>query len=302
MTILAPDEYAQQFTFDLSVYDLLSPRSQHGDDGGVGASSFGCREEMRFILTKAERTDSPDKTAALIGGYIDAGVKAARKAANPGLIVDAEYLCTLPNGFSFPVHPDEVDPDEPSVTDLKTKNGLKAIRRGFADEQHRIQRHLQYLAAHQAGVVPPDGIVRNVFIDRSGADPHAHVEQEKFDPAVVEQATEFVNDVLYAIKHGERARQDRPRYFCKQFCPFFTACRGDEIAAEDEPITDERLARMVAAYAEADTQEKQAKALREALRADLSGLTGVTGTHRIVSTWVNAANRTPYWKVEVTEK
>jgi hypothetical protein len=302
VTILAPDEYAQQFTFDLSVYDLLSPRSQHSDDGGVGASSFGCREEMRHILLKHERTDSPDKTAAIIGSYIDAGIKQSRKAANPGLIVDAEYVCTLPNGFSFPVHPDEVDPDEPSVTDYKTKNGLAAIRRGFADESYRIQRHIQGLAAIQAGVVDESVIVRNVFIDRSGADPHAHVEQEPFSWDVIGQATEFVNDVLYAIKHNETTVCDRPRSFCERYCAFYTMCRGHEIEDDNTPITDPRLARMVAAYMEAETQEKQAKELREALRTDLSGLTGVTDNHRIVSTWVNAANRTPYWKVKVTEK
>src|SRR4051794_5740068 len=118
------DDYGLAFRFDLDTHDMLSERSLHGDEGGIGASSFGCREEMRRILTKSQRTDSPDKLAALIGGYIDAGIVEARRATNPQLMFKTELIVTMPNGFQFPVHPDEIDPDEPSVTDYKTKNGL----------------------------------------------------------------------------------------------------------------------------------------------------------------------------------
>lgn len=299
---MQPDEYGLVFRNDLETFDLLSDRSRHGDEGGIGASSFGCREEMRRVLVRAERTDSPDKTAAIIGTYIDAGVKAARKAANPRLIVDAELLVTMPNGYQFPVHPDEIDPDEPSVTDGKTKNGLEAIRRGLADEQYRFQRHIQYLAAHQAGLVPAEGIARNVFLDRSGSDPRVHVEQEPFSMQVITEATEWLDDVLYAVKHGEEAMKDRPRVFCASYCPFYTACRVGEIEVED--ITDERLAAMVDALGEARLRAKtDERLIKELTKGDhpLAGLTGKTDRFQIVSKWVNSEKQTPHWRIEVRE-
>lgn len=302
-----PQEYAVAYRTDLDLFDMLSDRSRHSDEGGIGASNFGCREEMRRILTRSPRTDSPDKMAALIGSYVDAGVKAARKAANPNLIIDAELHVTLyptvagKDGFTFPVHPDEVDPDEPSVTDGKTKNGLAAIRRGLADDQYRFQRHLQGLAAIQAGIVPEAGlVVRNVFLDRSGKDPEVHVEQEPFSRDVIAEATEWLNDVLYAAKYGEEAPKDRHREWCADYCPFATACRGGEITVEE--ITDPRLAAMVDAVGEAKQRQKADKELIETLlRGDvpLAGLTGKTDRFRIVSKWINSEKQTPHYRVEV---
>lgn len=646
--------YADQFRVSLDLHDLLSDRSRHGDEGGIGASNFGCREEMRRILVKAERTDSPEKFAALVGGFIDSGVKQARRQFNAALILDADLTVTMPNGFTFPVHPDEIDPDEPSVTDYKglaldtpiptpggwttmgqlavgdrvfgsdgqpctvqaksavknigtyvvtfgdgstvvcdpehywwvldgypptlgrpvvrdieeirdrlhsgsgtgqqvnfrvpnarpldlpdvdlpihpwalgawlgdgsrcdatvtigvqdaedasalwaaagwplgpayqtvsgcstypiapaaqerdaatgrmvpnggfrsrlvvlgilgdkavpplylrasvdqrtalvrglmdtdgswngrrrravyittskqladdmyellcslgerpnvdwrtvtgfgvqtercaiewtplnfnpfllprkaakvaisdqqrakasqrtivavepgpdvptaciavdspnrtylcgkamipthnTKDGLAAIRRGLADEQYRFQRHIQYLAAHQAGLVPADGVVRNVFLDRSGSDPHPHVEQEPFSPQVIAEATDWLDDVLYAVKHDERASQDRPRVWCKDYCPFYTDCRGAEIEIED--ITDPRLTAMVDELGAAVTRNRADQQLiKELKKAGLAGLTGRTERTVIVSKWINSEKQTPHYRVEVEE-
>lgn len=310
------DEYALGFRVDLDTFDLLSDRTRHATDGGIGASDFGCREEMRRTLTRSERTDSPDKHAAIIGSYIDLGVKAARKAANPHLIIDAELTVTLypqtlartgglrwPDGFTFPVHPDEIDPQEGdggSVTDLKTKNGLEAIRRGLAEPQYRYQRHLQGLAAIQAGLVTEQVIVRNVFIDRSGADSTLHVEQEQFSPAVISEATDWLDDVLYAVEHDEETVKDRPRIWCEQFCQFYTACRAGEI--EVEQITDPHLAAAVDTLGETKQRAKaDAQLIEELLRGDrpLAGLTGKTERFRIASTWVNSARQQPHYRTEV---
>lgn len=306
VVMLSPEDYAHGFQFDLAAHDLLSDRSRHADDGGIGASSFGCREEMRRTLAKVPATDSPDKMSALIGSYIDAGIRQARAAANPNLQFGLKLSVTLypqvagKPGFTFPVNPDELDPDEPSCTDYKTKDGLAAIRRGFVEDQARFQRHLQYLAAHQAGLVPPEGVVRNVFIDRSGSDQRVHVEQEPFSWAVIEEATEFLNDALYAAKHGEEAFKDRPRVFCKNFCRWFSDCRGAEI--EIEEITDPDLAARVDAVGDARAAAKVETAVADALLNDgLRGLTGRTDRYSIVSKWVNSVKQEPHWRVELEE-
>lgn len=288
-------DYAETFAIDLHTHDLTSPRSLQADEGQIGASSFGCREEMRRVITRSEKTDSPNKMAALIGGYCDDGFKRARAAADPTLILNAEYEVTLPNGYSFPVHPDEVDPANAEVTDFKTTDKIKAVRRGHVDDSYRFQRHLQYLAAHQAGVVPAEGITRNVFVDRTGRDPRPHVEQEPFSMDVIYAATEWLNDVLYAAAHDEEAYKDRPRQFCKDFCAFYSACRGPEIIPER--ITDPKIIAMIADYDQAYTAAKANEALRQDLREILAGTSGKTPTHLISSTWVNA-QPTGYWKVQ----
>lgn len=298
--MIAADDYAHTFVWDLATADLLSPRSTQDDDGLIGASSFACREQLRRILTKAPKTDSPPKTSALIGSYIDLGVKAARKAANPRLEVDLELPVELPNGFRMNVHPDEVDPDEPAVTDLKTKNGLAAIRKGFVEPRNRIQRHIQFFAAWVNGLVPSEGTVRNVFMDRSGKDPDVHVEQEPFDMAVVKEATEFLDDALYAIEHGEEAQKDIPRYRCIHMCAWYSACRGPEIPAEFSDDPD--LTARIAAFSDARKAEKAAKALQDSLRDEgLEGLTVRTTSHRLTSMWQNPTNKAPYWKLTVED-
>lgn len=292
------DTYAANFVFDLEAADLVKPRGAQDDDGMLGASSFGCREQMRRTLIQAPKTDSPTRLPALIGSYCDAGFKEARGIANPRLLLAEELPCVLPNGHKILVHPDEIDQDEPSVTDYKTKAGLTAIRRGFVDQRYRFQRHLQYFAAYQAGLVPEQGITRNVFIDRSGRDSAAHVEQEPFDMAVVREATEFLDDALYAAQHNEEAQKDTPRHVCKDYCPWFTACRGQEIELPE--ITDPKLVALIAAYDEAKRNEKESKALAEELReAGVDGLTGRTATHTVVTTQVNPVGKRPYSKVTV---
>lgn len=190
---------------------------------------------------------------------------------------------------------------ESMIPTHNTKNGLAGIRGGFADESHRFQRHLQGYAAIQNGLVPDTGlIVRNVFVDRSGKDPDPHVEQEPWSMAVVREATEFLSDALYAVEHNETAQQDKPRYFCKVACEHFADCRGREV--EVSLIADPDTRQRVEAFHAAKKRRDDAIELMTALRNEgLEGLSGQTDSVRIVSTFVNATNRTPHWKVETED-
>ena len=299
MTIMDADEFAGHFCFDLNSYELLSPRSRQQDAGRIGVSDlFTCREKVRRIIANHPVTDVPDKTAAIIGTYVHAGVLEARKAARPHLLHEVELHITLPNGFVLLGHADEIDPTEPAVTDLKTKAGLDLIRRAGADEQMRAQRHVYYLGALQAGLVHSDkGVVRNVFIDRSGHDPHPHVEQEPFSMDVVYAAQEWLSDATYAADHGEEAIKDWPRNMCANYCPFYTSCRGSEDIAEDYLIGHRALMLREAVAAKARRDEAE-RVLAQA-RQELIGTTGRSDTDWCRTTTVNA--KTPYDKFECGE-
>src|SRR5204863_5098496 len=127
---------------------------------------------------------------------------------------------------------------------------------------------------------------------------NVHVEQEPFSLTVIEEATEWLADVLYAVKHGEEASKDRPRIWCKDYCPFYTACREPEI--EVETITDERVAGMVDAFGDAKYRhDSDGQFLKEMRRAGLAGLTGRTDRYKIVAKWINSEKQTPHWRVDI---
>lgn len=284
--MIPPDEYGLTFKFDLEAFDSQRPRSEQSDAGRIGVSDLHtCREKVRRTLLGMVQTDTTEKWAAIIGTYVDEGVKAARKAARPWLLHDVELNVTLPNGMVIPGHADEIDPQEPSVVDYKTKAALAGVRKAGADEKERAQRHLYYLGAVQAGIVPAEGIVRNIWLDRSGTDSHPHVEQEPFDMNVVLTAQAWLEDATYAAEHGEEASKDWPRTMCESYCPFYTACRGSEDVAE-EYLTGHRAVQL-AEFVAAREQRKAAEKLEDALRSDLVGITGRSDTHWLRSTVSN---------------
>jgi len=280
------EEFALAFMFDLEAYSNSSPRTAQKDAGGIGASDLGgCRQRVAYTLRQVVPTDAPSKWAAVVGTAVDEYAKKARKAARPWLLHDVRMKVTLPNGLSFWCSGDEIDPQEPSYTDVKTKAELAAIRRLSAGEQPRWQRHVCYLAAHQNGHVPAEGIVRNIFLDRSGRDDHPHVEQEPFDMDVVLEAQSWLEDAVYAAEHGEDAMRDWPRTMCEQYCEFCTRCRGSEPVVE-EFLTGDR-ARALAEFVTARDQRKEAEAAESALRSELLGVTGRSATHWVRSTVSN---------------
>ncbi len=178
-----------------------------------------------------------------------------------------------------------------------SKDGLAVVRRQGADRQQRWQRHGYYAALVQAGVLPPEGIVRNVFLDRSGKDDRPHVEQEPYDPSVLDEMAAWLDEVVDAHKAGHEALKEKPRTWCRSYCQWYSACRLAEV---DAPLLfDAALAEKVDGYYAADRDEKEAKQRKEELREFVEGVTGFTRTARIQSTWVNKGS-SGGWRVEVS--
>lgn len=294
---MTPDAYAAAFTADLQAWSHGSERSEQKRSGVIGASDFMCRERSRRTLARIPETNKPSKWAAFVGSALDKELKAARLASNPALLFDVEWTVTIA-GYTFPVHPDEVDPSEPSVTDYKSKNGLAMVRGKFTDPADRLQRHLQYLAGVQAGVLPPEGIVRNIYVDRSGKDDTPHIEQEDFSTEVLEDAASFLADVLYAVNNDEPASQDKPRDWCRRFCAHYTGCRGAEI---DTPLLHPDTSALVAAFYENHSLIAEAEQLESELKDALQGVDGTTPDGLVAVTTVVNAKNGPYTKFSVRQ-
>jgi len=313
---VTPDDYAAGFIADLKISDADDPRQQQTDKRILGASDIGhCREYARRFLEGEPFTDTPEGSQARAGRAFHALVLPAVASQRPGALVEQEVRVLLPNGVEVLGHVDLVEPDEPSVTDLKTVDAdLAAVRRTGASEQQKMQRQLYAAGAVQAGLVPADGlIVRNIWMDRSGTPTPPHVEQEPYDPQYLDRAASWIEEVMHHVQAGTEAPRDKDLYWCRAFCPFAAACRGPQEDAAEETVSEEYAA-AAALYLEGAVMEREGRDLKRAAASRLAPLEGhktvVVGEdgarHRVASTWVGPAQikpglRSGYFRLNVQE-
>lgn len=294
---LAADDYAASYMAALDTYAAMRPRSRQQT---LGVSDIGyCASKALYKLQGVAPTDAPTGRQAEMGHAAHDLVAAARSAFDPGLLVEYELTVTMPSGLVLVGHADEINPDEPSVTDTKTvgdEDDLIKLRRTGSTEQQRFQRHIYYAGAVQAGLVPPEGTVRNVWIDRAGQADWVYVEQEPFSMSVVHAADRWISDVLYAKEHGEDATQDHHYDHCRKFCPFFTHCRAGQ-AHDDLIITDPEFILAAELVHVGREEEKIAKGTVASARRTLELLLDPdemrayeAGDYRVRWTWVNRAD------------
>jgi hypothetical protein len=315
---VTPDEYAQAWTADLMVADMTRDRTQQTQDRQLGVSDImHCRSYAARLLAGDPFTDGGVSQAALAGTWIHAAVLPIIAEAR-----DADYELdvnvALPNGMEVKGHVDLVEHDPPAVIDLKTVDGLAGPRRHGANMQQRMQRHLYGAGVIQkVGGAPSVGLtVGNVWMDRTNLLEPPHVELEPYDPSWLDTAATWVDEVQYHVDQGPEgianAPRDRDVFWCRQFCPFVTACRGPETVAVDEVIQSDELAVAAAMQREAIAMEEEAKEIRRAARQVLERVQdakvlvkGEAGTFRVASTWVNPSsyevNRAGYFKTDVKE-
>ncbi len=296
---LTPEEYAAEFSMGLRVADNQRSRTIQTESGLVGVSDLGvCREKARRRMMGLHPSDVVTSMSAMIGHFIHEGALSARKALNPDLLIEETVQVALPNGCVVPGHADEIDTAEPSCTDIKTVNGLEYVAKHGPTEQQRWQRALYYEGARQAGTVPDQGIVRNIWVDRSGSSGEFVVDQEPFDPAYVQQASAWLDDVLYAAGNGEEASKDKPLPWCLSFCEYTSDCRKDMLAGNGGVITDPEVIQAAITAKEAREQEKYWKALRDQAQRITYGHDGVAGDVVIRQVQVNKAEGGYYIRQE----
>lgn len=267
------NEYANKFWLDLEKADSRTDRSLQSVSGLIGPSDMVCRERARHITIGTPMTDRSASSAAIMGTFIHKGIEAYRAKTNDHLLQEIEVEIELSNGAVIVGHADEVDPEENSVTDFKTVGDLDYRKRVGVDESHLRQVHLYALGLVQAGILRPNPIVRLCYVDRSGKHEIPFVYQQIFDEDIIAQATEWVGDVIYAVKHNEEASKDWPREMCRRFCPYYSTCRSDELEG-DALLGD--LAVAARTYLDAHQSEQENKRVKEQARELLQGANGFT--------------------------
>lgn len=279
------------FTEAVRVSQELSPRTQQARHGKLGPSDIGfCRQKAVLVTRETQPTDSRPRWAAAVGTAIHEHMGAILSTVYPDWLVDTadnpnpRVTATLPvTGAQISGTPDILIPKHNCVLDMKTTNGLEAPRRYGTSNNHKMQRHLYAMGAVDAGILNPDLplYVGNVYLDRSGAEPVPHVEVELFNPAFTEEIDQWVEDVIYAVRHGEESSRDIAASRCETFCEFFTACWGSLPVAESEPIVDTEIITGIDLYVEGRDMAKRGKQMQDEAKAILDGVNGSDGRFQV---------------------
>jgi hypothetical protein len=262
-----------------------TPRSQQAGQFRVGVSDLGfCPERLRRTLD-GQVPDDTDVYLAWLGTVIGGGAEQAWKAQHPEALIQQAIEVNLRvdiDGKAFlvtiPGHPDIVQP-EGKMIDVKTDYGLSDPERIGPSKQQQFQRHLYGLGSYEAGLFHPDVTlddvkVGNVWLDRAGIDKYAHVNLEPFNPDVVDEAREWLADVIYHQVSGQEAEKVPPRDMCAVVCGHFARCRGldtDVVGLIDDPEVVER----VAMYREGQLLASQGDRLKQQAKVHLENYDGM---------------------------
>ena len=282
-------DYGALIEAAIRAYSDGSDRSIQSSNGILGPSDIGfCRQKAVLMVKGVEQTDSTPIMPAAIGTAIHDYAEKAMKRMFPnwllGSIDHIKVTATLPSGATISGHPDIIIPEDNTLLDLKTKDGLAWAKREGASLSNKYQRHLYVLGAIEAGLLDPDKplYVGNAFLDRSGKDENIITDTEPWDPTLTDEIDSWVTDVTYAVMQNQDASRDIPSAVCERICSYFTACRGG-LAINDggEQISDPGLLSAVDMYTEARNMEKVARQMKDEAGAMLAGVNGSTGSWQV---------------------
>jgi len=275
-------------------HSTRSERAQQAAEFRAGISDLGfCSERLRRMLMQMQ----PDEVDMLPAAWGTAIGQFAEDAVmfhgTAGWVSQPEVTVVLRgDGGTYRVkgHPDLVDVAG-VVVDLKTSRGLSGPERTGPSQQQQFQRHCYAAGAHAAGLfgdLPIEDVqVANVWFDRAGDDRYAYCHMEPFSHDIVQHATWWLDDVVYAFKHHQEARKEPPRDMCFKVCGFARDCRGGDIGDEQGLITDPGLVGSINTYAEGLALEREGKRLKDQAKAALEGIHGSTGEWAVSWSHVN---------------
>lgn len=308
---MTPNEQdtAKQFYEAVQSMTMNTERSLQASARKIGVSELGfCSEKLRRILN-GETAEQRDKTAAFIGTALGDHIEQAALAAFPWMIRQSEVTITMVGDqgtFAIGGHPDLIDPAG-TLLDVKTVNGLRMVQRTGPSQQQQFQRHCYAKAAHAAGLFHDevrleDVMVGNVWFDRSAEEVEPYVQMEPYDERVVEAATQWLDDVVYAYRQGEEARKEPPIAMCAKTCGFYLDCRAGR-GGPQGLLEDSETLVAVQMYQEALDLEREARKMKNQAKIALNGVEGSTGHFTVKWTKVNGGPvsyyREPYMKLDI---
>jgi hypothetical protein len=282
---------------------IETDRAKQQQEFVVGVSDLGyCSERLRRLLAR-QVPDDVDMLPAFHGTWLGEGIEQAVGAAYPEAVIQPTVIVSLRgerNTYEIPGHPDIIFPHG-VLLDAKSANGLAlAGRTGMSDQAKKFQRHCYAYAAwiqglFDVGLELDDITVGNVWIDRSARERRLLVKTEPFSLDVIREATEWLDEVVYAWQHDEEARKEPAREVCAKTCGFYADCRGLDIQTKGL-LTDPEVLAAVDLYREGQQMESKGKKLKAEAKETLTDVEGTTGEYQVYWTSIGPT------KVEAFER
>ena len=259
----------------------------------IGPSELGgCRRKVYYRLHDQHPTnDNEMKLAAIMGTAIHAAIENAIELADPE---GKKYLVEQEVEYGdMKAHIDLWIPETGDVVDWKTVK--KTNLSYFPSTQQRWQVQVYGYLLEKSGKGKPT-TVNLVAIPRDGDERDIKVHSEPYDPAIAEEALNW----LAAVKEATSAPEpERDENYCKFYCKYYDAsgdigCVGlkkkDGSGVEDNLIADPDADKAALLYLQLGAQIKELETQQDSLKESLAGLLGVTQSGLAIN-WTTVAGR-----------
>ena len=283
----------------------------------LGASNIGhCQQAAVFMIRQTPPTDERDKSAAFFGTVAGDAIEKQMKRRHPDWLFQTDLVFNIPSGGDLGAHADIIRPADAcveveefeawhafhhareagelegpelpqpyvqGVDDLKSKDKLDVIKKYGPSKQQVFQLTIYASAAIDAGLLDPTKPIRlaDVYFDRSGAQHEAYTFGWWYDPAVLLEIDDWINDTKYAVINNAPASKDKPREWCWNWCEYATLCRGNDTDVEGLIEDPETLA-AVDLYSQGLEHERTGKKMKDIAKLSIpDNLSGSTGTHNV---------------------
>ena len=184
----------------------------------------------------------------------------------------------------IPGHADLVLIDDTSVTDWKTTKLVNSRLWQTSPDvlwEKRVQANGYAAGLIDSGELPPDALVRIAVLPVDGTFADWWCWEETFDRSIADWGADRLDKVREDLLAGEHLPKDKPYPYCREWCTFFSLCRGQDDPAAAETITDPEMVAAVAAYGEATQKVTALGKEKDRLADQIRGLRGTAGEWRI---------------------
>ena len=283
--------------------------SSRSKQSTVGISSLGfCSERLRRHM-EGQVPDETEKMKAFLGTWVGEGVERALAAVRDDLMIQGELTINLTGAtrtYSLLGHPDLAYLSKNLLLDTKYMSIALAKKTVADDLGKKFQRHCYGAAlwanGHFGECEAHEVTVGNLIIDRDGSESKPWVFTEPLDLSVLDQAAEWLDEVVYNLIQGTEAPKEPPRQMCEKVCGFYRECRAFDTDVEGL-ITDPTLVAAVEMYDEGVDMARIATKMKNEAKVELIGIDGATRNHVLRWVHVNATDeRAGHDKISVTKK
>ena len=268
---------AKKLTDLLLAQDDARPRSKQT---AIGVSSLGdCRRKVWHMSKGDKGSNITLRLPSMLGTAIHAMIEQA--VIEDGVLIEHR----VENPGLPPATIDYFDTRTGEVVDWKTikMSGIDY----FVTKQKRWQvqtyGYLMSLAGHDVKTVTLVGIPRD------GTERDIIIHSEPYDQTIALEALQWLKDV--EAETTAPAPERDPVSFCKNYCPFFgQLCAGKAPDYSVDPIVDPVATDAAKRYVQISKQIKELESEKDATKAALEGVAGIT-IDGIKVTWSEMAGR-----------